>query len=260
MFNHSESSSWYNKPDYFEWVRNYDKEHIVFTDNSLHLVKNFTNKKKYAWLLESPVITPYSYDFIKKNHNKFDLIFTFDKELLEISEKFILLPIGGCWIEENKRCIFQKNKNLSMILSNKKHTDGHILRHKIYKNIDNIDYYGFVNPIENKIEALENYRFSVVVENTKTDFYFTEKLIDCFVTGTIPIYWGCPSVNNFFDENGILVFNTLNELNSILNNLDEDFYLSKLESIKHNFAESKKYLVADNFIYEKIKKNEKIFS
>ena len=44
------------------------------------------------------------------------------------------------------------------------------------------------DPIEFKIDGLKDYRFSVVIENCKRDYWFTEKLIDCFVTGTIPIY------------------------------------------------------------------------
>jgi hypothetical protein len=76
------------------------------------------------------------------------------------------------------------------------------------------------------------------------------------MTGTIPIYWGCPSIGDFFDTNGMLIFDTLDELQSTMNNLNKELYDSKLESIKHNFEEAKKYLVADNIIYNKLKENE----
>lgn len=252
-FSHSSSSSWYNQPDEFVWVRKHDENHIVFTDNSVHLVDNYNNKKKYAWLLESPQITPFSYKYIENNYHKFDSIFTFDKNLLDISEKFILTPIGGCWIESHNRLIFEKNKNVSMILSNKKQTLGHLLRHEIYNTCYEIDYFGFMKPISNKIEGLKDYRFSVVIENHKEDFYFTEKLIDCFVTGTIPIYWGCPSIDKFFDMDGILSFNNIDELDKILNNLNENLYLEKINSVNKNFELSKKYLICENKIYNLIK-------
>ena len=32
--------------------------------------------------------------------------------------------------------------------------------------------------------------FSVCIENDVYDTYFTEKILDCFATGTIPIYKG----------------------------------------------------------------------
>jgi hypothetical protein len=54
----------------------------------------------------------------------------------------------------------------------------------------------------------------------------------------------------------MLVFDTLDDLDSIMDNLNEELYLSKLESIRHNFEESKKYLVADNILYNKLKEYE----
>jgi hypothetical protein len=253
MFSHAKSSSWYNEPALFDWVRKYDEDYLIFTDNSLQYVDNYNNQKKYAWLLESPIITPSAYEYIKYNHNKFDLIFTFSKELLTISDKFVLIPLGGCWIDNEDMVIHEKTKNVSIILSSKKSSVGHRLRHSILKKYPNIDFFGHDNYIDKKITALKDYRFSIIIENCKEDYYFSEKLIDSFVTGTIPIYWGCPSIYKFFDTNGMLIFDTMDELEKIMSNLSEDLYLSKLESIEHNFEEAKKYLVAENIIYDKLK-------
>jgi thermostable 8-oxoguanine DNA glycosylase len=110
-----------------------------------------------------------------------------------------------------------------------------------------------MNPIEKKIESLKNYMFSVVVENTKKDYYFTEKLIDCFITGTIPIYWGCPSIKDFFDDNGIINFNSVDELEKIIKNIDNNFYESKKEYIIKNYHLAKNYLIADDNIYKNLK-------
>lgn len=253
MFSHAKSSSWYNEPKLFEWVRKHDDHHLVFTDMTLNQVDNFNNEKKYAWLLESPEITPFAYNFVRENYNKFDLIFTFSKDLLELSDKFVLIPYGGCWIEEENRMIHEKSKNASIILSSKQTTTGHKLRHAIHQTYSSIDSFGYHNPIKNKITALKDYRFSLIIENCQKDYYFSEKLIDCFITGTIPIYWGCPSIGKFFDTNGMIIFNDFNELDSIISGLNKDLYNSKLESVKSNFEESKKYLVADNLIYNKLK-------
>lgn len=259
LFSHAHSSSWYNKPTLFEWNRDLNGDHIVLTDNMLHMVDKLTNNKKYAWLVESPLITPHAYEFIKHNYNKFDLVFTFDKSLLEISDRFVLIPYGGCWINEEDRKIHEKTKNVSIILSSKKTTAGHILRHSILERFPQIDSFGFNNPIENKITGLKDYRFSIIVENCKQDYYFTEKLIDSFITGTIPIYWGCPSIGDFFDLNGIITFDTVDELNSILNTLTPEKYNNMRESMITNFEISKKYLIADDLIYNIIK-NEKTSS
>jgi hypothetical protein len=258
MFQHAKSSSWYNEPDLFEWVRKYDENYLILTDYSLTSVDNFSNNKKYAWLLESPEITPFAYNYVKEHYDKFDLIFTFDKDLLALSDKFVLVPYGGCWIEDIDRQIHNKTKDVSIILSAKKKTIGHRLRHYVYDNFKNLDSFGYKNPIEKKITALKDYRFSIVIENCQKDYYFSEKLIDCFITGTIPIYWGCPSIDKFFETEGMLIFNTIDELDTIINSLSCELYESKKQHIKNNFETSKNYLVADNILYNKLKEYEKI--
>ena len=254
LFTHTHSSSWYNKPELFEWVRSLDGEHIVLTDNMLSHVDNIQGKKKYGWLVESPEITPHAYSYIKNNYEKFDTVFTFDRELLDLSDKFMLLPIGGCWIKEEDRFISEKTKNTSIILSSKKQTKGHKLRHDIAFNdvISGLDIFGFTNPIENKIEALKDYRFSVIIENTKQDYYFTEKIIDCLITGTIPIYWGCPSIGDFFDINGFIIFDKIEDLKDINQILTSKFYNCKLEHIIKNYEIAKNYLVGDDFVHRYI--------
>jgi hypothetical protein len=254
MFSHAHSSSWYNHPTEFTWVRENHGDVVVFTDTSVDQVDRITKNKKYAWLLESPLITSSQYNFIKNNFDKFDSIFTFDNELLELSPKFKLVPLGGCWVKKEDRLVHKKSKLVSTIVSNKKFLPGHTLRHDIVNNFTHIDVFGGgYNPIENKIIGLKDYRFHIVVENCKKNYYFSEKLIDCFVTGTIPIYWGCPSIGDFFDLDGILTFDTLEDLQKILNSLSNELYLNKLNSINKNFGTSQNFLIADDIIYKKIK-------
>ena len=44
--------------------------------------------------------------------------------------------------------------------------------------------------VGDKIEFLSHYKFSICMENSKTQGYISEKLVDCFEAGTIPIYFG----------------------------------------------------------------------
>jgi hypothetical protein len=81
-----------------------------------------------------------------------------------------------------------------------------------------------IREIENKSDGLTRYRFSIAMENTLSDCYFTEKLVDCFMTLTVPIYWGTRSVDSIFDPRGIIFFDTLAELRSILENLSASRY------------------------------------
>lgn len=50
-------------------------------------------------------------------------------------------------------------------------------------------------PCKHKIEAITNFKFAVCFENTRQAGYLTEKIIDCFVAGVVPIYLGDPQVD-----------------------------------------------------------------
>ncbi|GAI27598.1 unnamed protein product, partial [marine sediment metagenome] len=105
------------------------------------------------------------------------------------------------------------------------------------------------NEIESKLTGLADYMFHIVIENSKKDYWFTEKLIDCFVTGTVPLYWGCPSIGEFFDKKGIITFHTKKQLYEIVNNLSQNLYEDILPFIKRNFEEAKKYILAEDWLY-----------
>jgi hypothetical protein len=60
-------------------------------------------------------------------------------------------------------------------------------------------------PFENKQDGLLNYRYSVIIENVKEPDYFTEKLFDCLLCGTLPIYLGAPNIGDYFDVAGMIL-------------------------------------------------------
>lgn len=91
---------------------------------------------------------------------------------------------------------FNKSKLISMFVSGKSGLVGHQWRIQVAKAITNlagktIDIYGFGhNPLLEKSMGLDKYRFSVVIENSCSEYYWTEKLADCLLGGAIPIYSG----------------------------------------------------------------------
>jgi hypothetical protein len=245
-------------PENFDWYRGDDNinDFVVFTENMFHLVDRYNEKIKVGFIIESELINPTIYEYIKNpiNYNKFNFIYTFSKDLININpEKFKYYSFGGCWIYPSDRLIYDKTKNISIISSIKKITFGHKLRHKIIENFNNkIDgiYGGGYKFINNKIEGLKDYRYSIVVEQANHNGLFSEKLIDCFVTGTIPIYWGCDSkINEYFNLESILQFNDINELSLILEKCDENFYNNNLRAIKENFDISKKYVIPEDYLW-----------
>ena len=101
-------------------------------------------------------------------------------------------------------------------------------------------------PLDIKSQSLNDYMFSVVMENSIADNYYTEKIIDCFITGNIPIYRGCKNIGKFFDKRGIIEFNNIEDLRHILDSLTPQKYEEMLPYVKINFELALKYQNPDN--------------
>ena len=66
-------------------------------------------------------------------------------------------------------------------------------------------------PFELKQDGLLAYHYSVVIENVSESDYFTEKLLDCMLCGTLPIYYGPKNIGEYFNLLGIICCRTLTE-------------------------------------------------
>tara|TARA_R110001583_G_scaffold6509_6_gene33010 strand:- start:9856 stop:10770 length:915 start_codon:yes stop_codon:yes gene_type:complete len=271
------------EPTLIEWVREGSGMGLeefegatVFTDKDLlsPWVDKVKTKQKIAWILECREIHPFAYEHIQSVEDKFDYIFTFDEKLLSRGDKYIKNLIGTSRVSNEDAGIHEKNKLVSMIASDKTWTRGHRLRHTIAKSLAepfNIDLWGTgYKPFgkkqtglsaaairEGKEEPLKDYYFSVTVMNSKSNNYFTETLVDVFRYGTIPIFWGCDNIGEYFREEGMITFNTGAELVNILENISEDLYNEKIEFVKENYELAKEYVSMDdtfakNFIKEVI--------
>jgi len=235
-------------------------ELIFFTHTHILEGVNFRNKNKICWLIEPYDLVPHHYESIKKLHDNFKYILTYDKELLDMGKNFCFIPSGGTWIKPEDRKLWDKNKMVSIIASGKKMLRGHKLRHDVITQYSpHLDVMGNgYKSIPLKIDGLKDYRFSVVIENCKRDYYFTEKLIDCLLTGTVPIYWGCPSIGDFFNIKGMIVVENLEEIGESLNKLTPELYESMKSYLLENFNKARQYNLPENFIYKNLIKTRKI--
>lgn len=238
---------------YVEWVRDNSIGETFYVDDTISQAFNDTiGGKKYAWILESKYIKSRIVEDVERNLqdylNTFDIIFTHNQQLLKLDSKFKWCPAQGFWIQEPK--IYKKTKMISMISSNKSMTEGQRLRLRWLEMIgDQIDVYGRgINEISLKEEGLCDYMFSVVVENGFYESYFTEKILDCFASGTIPVYMGSSDIGNYFNSEGIIPLTEEFDVS-------EDIYYDKMEAIKDNLERVQKYSVLDDWIFENHLKN-----
>lgn len=223
----------------------------VFTERYIDAdISKIKSKFKILWLLEPREVHPYGYKRIIQIEDKFDYILTYDSELLKRNSKYIKYIVGQSRVESPK--IYEKSKFVSMIASNKKLTSGHRFRHDIANSLSkkhNIDMWGSgYKKFETKIDPLSDYFFSVSVMNSKIDNFFTEVLLDNFMLGTIPIFWGCPNIGEFFDERGMIIFDTINELDLILSKLTKNDYIDRLKYVQKNMELAKNYVSTDDTI------------
>jgi hypothetical protein len=145
------------------------------------------------------------------------------------------------WNDFEKDSVEVKSKLISIITSNKTFTSGHKNRinflSQINKEFPNqIDIFGSgYREIEDKCDGLTKYKYSLVIENSSFQNYWTEKLADCFLTETYPIYYGCPNIFDYFPRGSLSIIDIDNieeSINIIKSVIESNEYENSLELIK----------------------------
>tara|TARA_X000000368_G_scaffold390708_1_gene354144 strand:- start:139 stop:1020 length:882 start_codon:yes stop_codon:yes gene_type:complete len=256
-------------PKHVEWVHegfdNYQQtfknlestDETFYTESLIDLgLQDNTSAKKYGWLIEPRWYNPMTRQ-IKSNPQPYieayDFIFTHDKELLDLDPTFKFVFGQGSIIEEVG--VFDKSKLVSCVVSDLQMTDGHKLRLEIAKQIADsgeVDMYGKAfNYIPRKIDALKDYRFSFAMENDCYESYFTEKLHDCLLTGTMPIYLGAPNIGDFYNLDGIVIMdkNANGEVTFDSEILSEEYYNDHIDAVKDNYERVLETQTAEDFMF-----------
>jgi hypothetical protein len=212
-------------------------------------------------IIESQGIIPdyykalYSYPKLSHYH----LIFTHSQFLLDNYHNTRWIPGGGVWIGTKygggEVKIHPKTKNVSFVSSKKNMCWMHYSRMMMAKYFIDfkcpVDIYGdIVDKWVPIIDTLQDYRYSIIIENYIDDRYFTEKLLNCFATGCIPIYWGSRKINEFFNTDGMIIMKSPGDASRCLEWIGEEHYNSKMDAIKDNFERVQKYLCIEDYIYE----------
>jgi hypothetical protein len=216
-------------------------------------------------------------NYVINNCHYFDKILSSFPEVLSSCKNSELFLYASCWIltkEDGTRAnhrseyfnIFNTDKKfkLSHVMSDKNFLPGHMLRHNtkdiILKKREYELFFPNSIPMDKKYELFKDTMFHISIENTKNINYISEKIIDCFMSFTVPIYWGCPNIKDYFNTDGIIFFETIDELNYILDNLNTEEYKKRLPAILENYnVASQNYAFYSdrvNEVINKITKNE----
>ena len=108
-----------------------------------------------------------------------------------------------------------------------------------------------VGKIKNKIIFLSKYKFSIAMENSEADGYVSEKIIDSFESGTIPIYYGDYTVDEFINPNSLILIKEekdIKEKIELKKKIDNDNNLYK-KILKENIFTDRKF--KEKILYQK---------
>lgn len=230
-------------------------------------------ERKFAILGESKAIIPHVYENVLKHKSyieqNFDLLFTYDAQILETITNARFVPLAAnVWYGINSEGVMfhavraglsadgkskenviispenykRKTKNISITSSAKEMCPMHILRKKlaIKCKLESLaDTFGtFDGGQYVSVEKyLEHYRYSIVVENDISPFFFTEKIMNCFAAQTIPIYLGATQIDEFFNPAGIIQITRedCNHIEDILKQCTAEEYERRLPAVLDNF-------------------------
>lgn len=192
----------------------------VFTDGWMYnpLVDDVQSRFKVGWLHEARALHPENYARISEVAHRFDAIMTHDAGLLAEGPPFVKTIRGGSWVQPGHWCMPLKQRNVSMIISDKATLPGHKLRHAIADAGLPIDLYGTMGtPIgHDKSIAYRDYRYAVVVEACQEQNFFSEHLLDAIAYGCVPLYWGCENIRAYLPSPALLEFSDVSSLVHLL--------------------------------------------
>lgn len=188
------------------------------------------------------------------NKDSFSFILTCHNELIDLCDNALYCPYGESWWQDipYQYESIEKQYKTSFLRGAKLQSIGHSIRHQIYDKRNEIktpiEFWDTLNMCnihevnrENKVKTFHPYMFSLCIENTKHSGYFTEKITDCILYKTLPIYWGCPDISNYYDTRGILTFHTPDDAINLINSLTEKDYYDRLEYIESNYEKAFEY-------------------
>lgn len=257
-----------------------NKQHRTSIIENAHENINFKNKNSFkVFVCSNEPSSSDSREInqvIIDNACQYDLILTTEDEILNNTDNAIFFPYGTTWLNKNNHHpdslgvfddmllnnISDKQYGVSFLTTRHIMKDGYELRKLIWNNknlikIPSLFYsstrfpttqYGVFSdtlhdgflPNDDKINLFKN-QFSIAIESTKEKSYFTEKLIDCLLTKTVPIYWGAPNIGDFFDVRGMIIVYNINDFYNKINSINESTYEEMKPYIEQNYIKAKEY-------------------
>lgn len=218
---------------------------------------------KYGMLTESRTIVPKDYEVFHRNRGlekDFRYIFTYDDRILNEIENARFYPVAaGIWNSEMREGRYrEKDRDLSILSSDKVMCALHRFRLELARlckregladTFGRFDGGGYVEKVD---ETLNRYRFSMIIENDVSDYYFSERLTSCFAAQTVPVYLGARRIGDFFNTDGMILLGSadLEEAEGLIAECTRERYEAMLPAVLDNYERVKEYVNMQDYLYE----------
>ncbi|MBE1284270.1 MAG: hypothetical protein GJ676_13240 [Rhodobacteraceae bacterium] len=211
---------------------------IVFPRTNVHYQINYGTRARISLIMGEPSEFHLKHlRLLRLSHRRFHKVLTFSEYLLNTIPNAVLFPLGSTWVPEWRDLPLNKTGMCSLIASAKRDSTGHKLRHEMVEWVraagKDVDVMGRgYTPFDQKADGLAPYRYSIVIENVQETNYFSEKLVDAILCNTVPIYWGCPNLEQFLDPDGIIRCNSAQDIQAAVEAMSEADFQARLPRLQ----------------------------
>jgi len=227
----------------YGFTRQFDRRVHVCFDNVTH---DSTADLNVLVQCEPPELYQAFVGMVRSAHTNFDLILSYDQRILELPNTVEFCPVGS-WIDPGIK--LDKQDQISYLMSSKLYTNAQRMRFVIMRRLGHLKQLGqfdfFMHRSPPRVPSKEPFyahaKFNIACENQIMPNMFTEKLLDCFVTKTVPIYFGCTNLERYFDLRGVIQFWTIEQLEHIIATLTPADYQSRLPYIEENYQRARPF-------------------
>ena len=218
---------------------------------------------KYGMLTESRVIAPKDYEVFYKHkglEKEFRYIFTYDEKILNEIENARFYPIAaGIWNQKMKEDLYKKKEeDLSILCSDKVMCTLHQFRLELARRckkdrlahtFGKFDGGSYIQSVD---ESLDRFRFSIIIENDISDYYFSERLTSCFAAQTIPVYLGARKISQLFNPEGMILLKNadLEVALGAIRQCTKEEYEARLDGVLDNYNRVQEYVNMQDYLYE----------
>jgi hypothetical protein len=239
-------------------IKSDNPDYIIFdVFGCSHLNETYQNSIKIAFFTENQIpdfnkadyaISQHHIDFLDRYFKRsyfLGLLFVFNNRYLNIIRKKVLYS-------------HKRKKFCAALISNDYWTDFFRLEF-----IEELNKYKYVDMggkfknnvggyIQNKLKFLSSYKFSIAMENTEGNGYLSEKIIESFISGTIPIYYGDYMADEYINPKSYILIRGKNDM------FEKIEYIKKIDNNDELYKKLlRENVFIDNYYQKKIE-NERI--